>query len=109
MSRKLENQGFTCLHCGALVAPQSNGSYRNHCPFCLHSLHVDNTPGDRASQCHGLMEPIGIQYHSKKGMQIQHRCKKCGFTRTNIVVENGTQPDDFNQLLALMQNQAFYQ
>ncbi|WDF05905.1 RNHCP domain-containing protein [Shouchella hunanensis] len=36
---------------------RANGSYRNHCPFCLYSKHQDIIPGDRASTCGGLMEP----------------------------------------------------
>ena len=41
MSRKSENTGFICAYCGADAKPLTNGSYRNHCPLCLHSLHVD--------------------------------------------------------------------
>jgi hypothetical protein len=48
ISRTAQNQGFTCENCGASVAPLSNGSYRNHCPACLLSKHVDILPGDRA-------------------------------------------------------------
>ena len=36
---------FTCVHCGAEVLPMGKSS-RNHCPFCLWSLHVDILPGD---------------------------------------------------------------
>lgn len=106
MSRKMENQGFICSNCGELVYPLENGSYRNHCPCCLFSLHVDCTPGDKASQCRGLMQPVAVHHHSKKGYQILHKCLKCGFARFNIIVENGSQPDNFDRILQLMQQPA---
>ena len=37
MSRNTENRGFCCEHCQQMVLPVTNGSYRNHCPFCLRS------------------------------------------------------------------------
>ncbi len=70
---------FTCEHCKRGVLPLSSGSYRNHCPFCLWSKHVDDEgPGDRASLCQGLMEPVGIDQDSSKGWIIIHRCVLCG-------------------------------
>ena len=52
---------FTCKVCGWPVVPAGAGSsHRNHCPNCLYSLHLDKEPGDRASDCHGRMEPIGV-------------------------------------------------
>ena len=52
---------FTCKVCGRLVTPEGAGtSHRNHCPNCLSSLHVDEEPGDRASDCGGVMEPIAV-------------------------------------------------
>ncbi|MGH3301842.1 MAG: RNHCP domain-containing protein [Streptosporangiaceae bacterium] len=59
MSRAAQNQGFAGAQCGQLVRPLVNGSYRNHCPACLWSQHVDVRPGDRASPCCGLMESTG--------------------------------------------------
>ena len=97
MSRKTENTGFICEHCGRMVALLTNGSYRNHCPGCLYSIHVDDMSGDRASGCFGLMHPIGVQYHSKKGYQIIHRCMICGEEKTNR-----TAPDDFEALIVFM-------
>jgi len=53
--------GFICLHCGRPVAPDPAGSgHRNHCPWCLRSVHLDNLPGDRSSRCGGIMEPVAI-------------------------------------------------
>ena len=55
------NDSFTCKVCGRLVVPAGAGSdHRNHCPNCLHSLHVDIEPGDRESDCGGIMEPIAV-------------------------------------------------
>ena len=101
MSRKNENTAFACLECGFKVIPLSNGSYRNHCPECLHSLHVDHTPGDRASPCRGLMEPIGMRHKPGKGFQILHRCTTCGEVRANRVATATVQPDRLEALLCL--------
>ena len=52
---------FTCKVCGRLCTPENAGSqHRNHCPNCLSSLHVDVEPGDRASDCGGIMEPVAV-------------------------------------------------
>lgn len=104
MSRKSENTGFICANCGADVKPLTNGSYRNHCPFCLYSLHVDNLPGDRTSECGGLMQPVSISYNTKKGYQIRHRCVKCGFARVNIIAENTEMPDNLELVLRLIKS-----
>ena len=101
MSRTSENTAFTCLECGFEVAPLSNGSYRNHCPQCLYSLHVDHTPGDRASCCSGLMEPIGMRHKSGKGFQILHRCTTCGQVQANKIAKDTVQPDNLEALLRL--------
>jgi DNA-directed RNA polymerase subunit RPC12/RpoP len=101
MSRKTENNSFICEHCGQMVAALTNGSYRNHCPFCLFSKHVDQTPGDRACLCRGLMEPAGLRYKPGKGYQIVHRCLKCGVEQVNRVAENTVQPDWIDVLINL--------
>ncbi|MDD5623614.1 MAG: RNHCP domain-containing protein [Candidatus Peribacteraceae bacterium] len=81
---------FTCEHCGASVEPLVSGSYRNHCPHCLYSKHVDDRgPGDRGSSCDSLMEPVGVDHRGAKGWMIVHRCVTCGKTITNKVA-----PDD---------------
>jgi len=100
MSRETENTGFCCFHCGRTVLPLTNGSYRNHCPFCLHSLHVDIVPGDRLSRCGGIMEPIGLKY-GKKGYQIIFRCVRCGASGVNRIAEDPRQPDDIIALTRL--------
>ncbi|NCO31659.1 RNHCP domain-containing protein [bacterium] len=35
------NEGFICDNCGKTVDRHPEGSARNHCPFCLHSKHMD--------------------------------------------------------------------
>lgn len=52
-------RSFRCGHCRADVPTRAVGTeHRNHCPSCLWSRHVDHTPGDRASTCGSLMQPI---------------------------------------------------
>ncbi len=86
----MRNESFVCLHCSQEITQHPTGSARNHCPACLYSLHVDRDfPGDRASDCEGLMEPIGIDYRKNKGDMIRHRCIKC---RKEIL--NQVAPDD---------------
>jgi hypothetical protein len=77
---------FICEYCGRTVVPADSGTRnRNHCPYCLHSKHVDLRPGDRRSGCHGDMEPIGVWVHSDGEWSILHRCRRCGFIRPNRI------------------------
>ena len=101
MSRSTENTEFDCAACGRHVLPLNNGSYRNHCPFCLASVHVDVTPGDRASECLGVMTAEQIDYHPKKGFQIVHVCGTCGHRQRNKVAENCRQPDDRDLIMRI--------
>jgi DNA-directed RNA polymerase subunit RPC12/RpoP len=102
VSRKTENAGFICIKCGVEVKPLTNGSYRNHCPHCIYSIHIDNMPGDRANDCLGLMKPIGVHFHSKKGLQIVHQCQKCGAEKVNR-----TAPDDLDAMINTMKSEGF--
>ena len=53
-------ESFSCANCVKEIHPDGAGSnHRNHCPYCLYSLHVDEEPGDRKASCHGKMEPAG--------------------------------------------------
>jgi rubrerythrin len=101
ISRRAQNQGFVCDHCGATVKPLTNGGYRNHCPVCLYSKHVDLVPGDRASACHGSMPPVGLEHRSGKGLVIVHRCQRCGFARANRIAIDTAQPDDLDAIARL--------
>jgi hypothetical protein len=101
VARADENAGFTCAHCGAGVLPLTNGSYRNHCPFCLWSVHVDEArPGDRLSVCRGQMRPIDL-VSRRKGWQVVHRCTRCGKTQPNKVATGTVQPDVIDALILL--------
>ncbi len=96
------NTGFVCTHCGVQVPPLANGSYRNHCPYCLWSLHVDVLPGDRANGCGGLLEPIGVLWDARKGWVVVHRCRRCGELRRNkAALDDPELPDDFEVLVRL--------
>jgi hypothetical protein len=101
VSRQNENTGFLCLHCGLNVLALSNGSYRNHCPSCLYSRHVDVMPGDRASLCRSLMQPVGLTYKAKKGWQIMHQCITCRTMSVNKVAVDTVQPDDYQAVAGL--------
>lgn len=75
---------FVCKQCGRSVFPQGAGSdHRNHCPNCLTSLHVDIEPGDRASDCGGLMDPIAVWVRKGGEWAIIHRCRRCGALSSN--------------------------
>ena len=96
------NTSFECENCQKEVTPLKNGSYRNHCPFCLYSLHVDVNPGDRANDCLGLLEPIGVEHNAKKGWIILYECERCGETgRNKAALDDPDFPDDYDVILEL--------
>lgn len=101
ISRKAQNTGFVCERCGTAVVPVSNGGYRNHCPACLWSKHVDERPGDRAATCGGLMRPVGLDHRSGKGLMVVHRCVRCGVERPNRLAVDTVQPDDLDAVTRL--------
>jgi ribosome biogenesis GTPase len=79
-------QSFPCKKCGELVTPEGAGTeHRNHCPKCLCSLHVDNRPGDRASLCNGIMEPVSVWVRKGGEWAIIHRCRECGELSSNRI------------------------
>ncbi len=89
---------FTCKNCGQTVVPEGAGSdHRNHCPYCLTSVHLDEEPGDRASDCHGKMEPIGVWVRKNGEWALIHRCTVCGKLDSNRVAAD----DNPMRLLAL--------
>jgi len=92
--RRKEN--FVCDKCGENV--QGNG-YTNHCPKCLWSKHVDIHPGDRASFCQGMMEPVDLIL--KAGTYyLLHCCAKCGFAKRNKLAAK----DNFQAALRIAKN-----
>ena len=103
---KDKNNAFICFNCGGNVPPLVSGGCRNHCPFCLYSLHVDITPGDRASLCKGVLEPINIDHSPKKGWVIIYKCKNCGVVKRNkAALDDNSCPDSYEEILRLSANQ----
>ena len=95
------DNSFICANCGKEVEPLGYSS-RNHCPFCLWSLHVDVNPGDRANECGGKLEPIQAIPDAKKGFIIVHRCTKCGEIRRNkAALGEGSQSDNRSLIIKL--------
>ena len=77
---------FVCRHCGRMIIPEGAGSgHRNHCPNCLVSLHLDIEPGDRASDCGDLMDPVAVWVRGKGEWAVIHRCRRCGALSSNRV------------------------
>ena len=94
---------FVCGHCGATVSPEGAVSQqRNHCPRCLHSLHVDLAVGDRRSLCRGLMAPIAAWVRANGEVALLHRCTRCGTVRSNRVAGD----DDLDLLRGLVRRLA---
>ncbi len=101
MSFTVINEQFDCKNCRT-HNPKLAGSCRNHCKNCLYSLHVDKkSPGDRESDCHGLMEPVQIDKNGKKGWMIYHKCQKCG----KIIPNKAAEDDNFEEIIKLSQNE----
>ncbi len=90
--KKIED--FVCDNCGTKV--QGNG-YTNHCTNCLYSKHVDlEVPGDRLSDCLGLMKPITLEIKNGKYL-ITHQCLKCDLKKNNYSATG----DNFEVLLKI--------
>lgn len=70
-------EDFVCEKCGYAVY---GDGYRNHCPHCLVSKHVDIKPGDRAEECGGLMYVADITM-DHGDLVLIHQCEKCGQRR----------------------------
>jgi len=92
------NADFTCKHCGHYVSARTEVSgvvNRNHCPYCLHSRHVDLfEPGDRLCACKGVMAPIGLTVKRSRDkyasglrgeLMLVHRCTACGVFSINRI------------------------
>ena len=79
-------EAFTCRVCGRTVVPAGAGTlHRNHCPYCLASRHLDLTPGDRAADCGGVMEPIAVWVRRGGEWAIIPRCRICGALSSNRI------------------------
>ena len=85
---------FTCRHCGSQVQPLEHGTYRNHCPYCLWSRHLDLfEPGDRLAACKAGMRPVALsvkrsrkKYAPRSGeLMLVHQCTGCGKLSINRI------------------------
>lgn len=73
---KRVKENFRCEKCGYEV---NGDGYTDHCPKCLWGKHVDREiPGDRASECRGMLEPVGAEYKSDK-FKIHYKCMRCNY------------------------------
>ena len=77
---------FRCTNCSRLVSGSAPGTAnRNHCPYCLWSLHVDGESGDRTSDCRGAMEPVAVWVKRNGEWALVHRCQRCGHLQSNRI------------------------
>ncbi len=83
---------FICKNCGKKVEKLKYTS-RDHCNYCLHSLHVDIEPGDRKNDCLGDLVPVNVLLNSKKGEVILFKCSKCGAIIKNIVAKDDSRDE----------------
>jgi RNHCP domain-containing protein len=85
--RRRGPDSFRCRNCRLDVPMAAPGTkHRNHCPNCLWSRHVDDdVPGDRAADCSGSMEPIGISVRDGGEWSLVHRCTACSTVHVNRI------------------------
>lgn len=77
---------FICRYCGRTVSEEAPGTrHRNHCPWCLRSVHLDRKAGDRSSSCNGIMEPIAVSVRRGSEWVLIHRCTSCGALKENRI------------------------
>lgn len=84
--RRRSPGSFRCRNCRLDVPTDAPGTaHRNHCPHCLWSRHVDETPGDRAALalCGSSMEPIAITVRGDGEWVLVHRCLGCDVLHLN--------------------------
>jgi hypothetical protein len=85
-ARRRTPGSFRCRNCRLDVPTDAPGTaHRNHCPHCLWSRHVDDSPGDRAALalCGSTMEPIAITVRGGGEWVLVHRCLGCGELHLN--------------------------
>ena len=96
MTKKFQKnvEDFICEHCGFDV--KGNG-YTNHCPKCLWSKHVDINPGDRESECGGMMKLVRTETDKANEFILVHKCEKCGYEKRNRI----SRDDDMDMILKI--------
>lgn len=83
-NREHKAGGFKCSHCKQFVVihDMMGTANRNHCNICFWSKHVDEAKGDRRSNCHGGMKPIGLTvkhegFNRIGEIMLIHLCSSC--------------------------------
>ena len=99
---KMIDEDFTCNVCKRKVTSLGY-SARDHCPYCLSSIHVDNNPGDRKNTCHGILEPIAIELKDNN-YKIVYRCNKCGAIKKNTMARD----DNMDLIISIMSHPEKY-
>lgn len=90
-----KEENFVCRVCKKEV---KGTGYTNHCPNCLWSRHVDEEiPGDRASKCKGLMEPIKAEVERGEYV-LTHKCQIC----KKVMKNKTSEEDDFEGIVKLL-------
>lgn len=97
----MKDEEFICKNCNKQVS-KLNYTARDHCPYCLYSIHIDINPGDRLNTCLGLLKPIGIEKY-KDTYKIIYKCEKCNMLHKNIMARD----DDMNIIIELSKNTEF--
>lgn len=87
-------EDFVCANCDAAVF---GDGYRNHCPCCLYSKHVDVNPGDRAEECGGMMKVVDIVLENGE-LVFTHECIECKKTKRN----KAHSEDDIDTIVKMM-------
>lgn len=100
---RMIDESFTCKNCQMEVNALGYTA-RNHCPYCLYSIHIDNNPGDRAADCFGLLKPIAIEKAKKDTYKIVFRCNKCKTIKKNKTAKD----DNQEKILQIMQISDLY-
>ena len=90
------DEKFNCLVCGRSV-DKLVYTARDHCPYCLCSMHVDINPGDRLCNCHGILKPVGVCKDKKGLYKIIYKCMKCNASKRNIQAQD----DDINEIIKI--------
>lgn len=89
-TKKQEN--FKCEMCSTEI---KGSGYTDHCTNCLWSKHVDVNPGDRSSDCKGMMKPIKV-WHDRSSFLIEYKCVKCGMKKKVKAAESDNKELLFN-------------
>ena len=89
-----------CTNCGKMFSLAIPGmKHRDHCNFCLRSVHIDKRPGDREVWCgegkpgsknfkHSILDPVGVvprERQTDPAAVMKYVCRKCGKEKYNRV------------------------